>query len=107
MLYRGTIIIDFTGPDANAYTRLALALRESGWRHVETSSFVRDTNHIHDLWDGIGIVARFAWKVGTLSALTFTIQGTKTDFATNVSLKSTQSPATALDEIRSMPFPTP
>ena len=104
MKYRGLLNIDFTHPDANQQTRLSLALRKIGWRHVETSAFTRDSQSIDDLWEGIGLVAKYANRVGILSALTFHIQGAKS-FNKNVSLKSTQSPTKAVADIKQLPFP--
>jgi hypothetical protein len=105
MPYRSTLTFDFTGSDANQHTRLAVALREAGWVHVETSAFARDSDDITDLWEGIGIVARQAEKVGILSALNFQIQFALKDFSTNVSLSSTQSGPNALTEIKDRRFP--
>ena len=105
MIYRGIINIDFTSPDANAQTRLSLALREIGWLHVETSAFVRDTGNLDDIWEGIGIIARQAAKVGCLSALTFHIQGAESRFDQSVSLTSTQSASNAVSEIKGRKFP--
>ena len=104
MNYRGIINIDFTGGDGNQQTRLGLALCLDGWTHVETSAFIRETTNIDDLWRGIALVAKQAATVGVVSALTFHIQSSQ-DFAQNVSLKSTQSPQNALDEINAKPFP--
>ena len=108
MRYRGTINIDLSnlvGDQSNQYTRLSLALRESGWLHVETSAYIRDTQNIADLWDGIALVAKQTSAAGlTISALTFHIQGSD-DFARNVDITSTQSPANALRDIRALDFP--
>ena len=105
MNYRGTINIDFTGPDANAYTRLCLALRETGWIHVETSAFTRDTTDIDDLWEGIGLVARQAADIAPVSALTFHIQAAEVDFENNRNLTSTQGPQNAVRDIKAKRFP--
>lgn len=105
MQYRGTINIDFTCPDNNQHTRLSLALREAGWKHIETSAFVRNSDDIDDLWEGVGIVARQAASVGDMSAFTFHIQGASVDFERNVSLSSTQSGPNALREIKGRQFP--
>lgn len=106
MRYRGIINFDFTEADPNQHSRLSLALRETGWTHVETSAFVCDTDDIADLWEGFGLVARQADRVGIMSALTFHIQLAENDFTTNVSLETTQSSSNALDEIADLPFPS-
>lgn len=105
MIYRGIINFDFTDADGNQQTRLSLALREVGWIHVETSAFFRESTSLDDIWEGIGLVARQAAVVGSLSALTFHVQAASIDFQSSVPLKSTQSPANAVSDIKSRPFP--
>ena len=111
MKYRGTINFDLTDTKSlttlqkNERTALTLALIESGWLHVETSAFTRDTDNINDLWEGAYLVAKQTHANSLLlSAFTFHIQSSK-DFTTSIASSSTQSAANALARIRAHPFP--
>lgn len=111
MKYRGIINFDltntkgFTSKQKNARTELSLALVESGWLHVETSAYTRDTDDVSELWDGAFLVAKqtHAHKL-PMSAFTFHIQSSA-DFTSSISSTSTLSPTNALATIRALPFP--
>jgi hypothetical protein len=109
MKYRGIINFDVTGKltvkQKNERVALGLALVESGWLHIETSAFTRETDKVNDLWDGAILVAKLTNSARlTLSAFTFHIQSSQ-DFSTSIPSASTQSPANALARIRSISFP--
>lgn len=106
MRYRGVINFDFTNSKENEQQKLVIALRHSGWLHVETSAFVRESENINNIWEGISLVAKQASRIGILSALTFHIQASN-DFTQNVQYASTRNPANALNEISELPFPAP
>jgi hypothetical protein len=105
MKYRGTLNYDFTGTfDDNNATRLKLALRETGWLHVETSAFIIETDDLSRVWRGLELVAKQVSSIGTLSALTYHVQASD-DFLNSMEIRTTLNPANALTDIMSKPFP--
>jgi hypothetical protein len=75
MIYRGTITIDFTGPNGNEYNKLSVALTQAGWIRIETSLFIIESEELPVVWVGVELVAKQAASIGVLSALTFHVQG--------------------------------
>ena len=111
MKYRGIINFDLTGTSGftaaqkNARTALTLALVESGWLHIETSAYTRDTDNVSDLWEGAALVAKQTNAYSLpLSAFTFHIQSSN-DFTASIASTSTLNPSNALANIRALPFP--
>lgn len=108
MIYRGTINLDLSNVTValqNARTELTLALVQSGWLHVETSAFIRDTTNINDLWQGAALVAKQTSDAPLqVSAFTFHIQGAAS-LTNSIPSSSTLSPSNALTRINALPYP--
>jgi hypothetical protein len=102
--YKATLNVDYTGREfTNEITRLKNALVQAGWRWVETSAFVIETDNLGLVWRGIDLVARQTAAVGGhLSALTFHIQGSK-----NFDGLPSGKPGNAMKTILTRPFPQP
>ena len=107
MDYRAIRNVDFTELNSNEYTRLKLALVETGWVSVETSAFSIETDCLPAIWRGIELVARQAESAGKLSALTFHVQGAIDGFEKSLKYISDTTPKNALAAILSKPMPAP
>ena len=102
--YRATINIDFTDPNKNEYQRLVAALMQIGWKYLETSAFSFEGD-LPNVLVAMELVSKQCQTAGTLSALTFHIQG-----STNLSGKpypKAKSFRHALSEIRRKQLPEP
>ena len=103
LTYQAILNVDYTAPESNEYARLKHALVQAGWRWVETSAFVIDTDNLGLVWRGVDIVARQTASVGQLSAFTFHIQGSDHFIG---GAPSGDYPH-ALDNVLGQPFPHP
>lgn len=73
-MYKGTINLDYTGADNNAYAKLVAALLALDWRRVETSAFLIETEDVNAVLVGAELVAKQTALIGLLSAFTFHVQ---------------------------------
>src|SRR4051812_5798244 len=71
--YRAVINLDYTGQDANAYTRILKALEAAGWVYVETSAMAFDGD-LDGIRIALEILAKTLATPGLLSALTVQVQ---------------------------------
>ena len=104
--YRASLNIDFTKQKPNGYQKLIAALIKSGWRYVETSALILDTDDLGAIWGGLELVVKQCEHAGELSALTFHVQGSS-DFG-GISYRSSAMKRADPDaEIRELPWPKP
>jgi hypothetical protein len=104
MKYRAIINIDFTNQKENEYQRLIAALMQIGWQYLETSSLAFEGD-LPNILVAMELISKQCQTAGTLSALTFHIQG-----STNLDGKpypQSKSYRHALNEIRQKQFPEP
>ena len=66
--------IDFTYPKQNEYQRLIAAMMQVGWKYVETSALSCEGD-LPNILVAMELINKQCQAVGTLSALTFHIQG--------------------------------
>jgi hypothetical protein len=102
--YRAIINIDFTNPKQNEYQRLVAALLQIGWKYLETSALAFE-GELANVLVAMELLSKQCETAGTLSALTFHIQG-----STNLNGKpyrQSKSYPNALRDIRTKPLPEP
>jgi hypothetical protein len=104
MKYRAIINIDFTSPNENEYQRLIAALMQIGWKYLETSALAFEGD-LQNVLSAMELISKQCQTAGTLSALTFHVQGS-TNLNGKPYIKSKSYPF-ALDEIRKKPLPQP
>ena len=96
--------IDFTSQKESEYQRLIAALKKIGWKYVETSALAYEGD-LANVLVAMELIGKQCQAAGTLSALTFHIQG-----STNLSGKpypQAERYRYALGEIRTKQFPEP
>jgi hypothetical protein len=102
--YRAVINLDFTNPKKNEYQRLIAALLRIGWKYLETSALAFEGD-LSNVLAAMELISKQCQAAGTLSALTFHIQG-----STNLNGKpypQAKSFPNALSEIRRKQLPEP
>lgn len=102
--YRAIVNFDFTNPNQNEYQRLIAALLQIGWKYVETSALVFDGD-LPNVLLAMELISKQCESSGTLSALTFHIQGS-TSFDGRPYPQSKSYPD-ALKHIRKKRLPDP
>jgi hypothetical protein len=76
MLYNGAITLDYTGSKKhNERSQLMNALTQAGWKYAETSAVHLESGDLNAALLALEVLARAIGDVGTLSALTVSIQG--------------------------------
>jgi hypothetical protein len=103
MDYRAQVRIDFDGMQGNDYQKLVAAFTQLGWQYVQTTSFAVETPDIGVVLRAFEILAKQIQSAGTLTGLSFDIQGSD-DFA-GVSYPAIANHPNALEQIRAKPFP--
>jgi hypothetical protein len=104
MKYRAIVNIDFTNPKQTEYQRLIAALMQIGWKYLETSALAFEGD-LPNVLVAMELISKQCQTAGTLSALTFHIQG-----STNLGGKpypQNKSYRDALSEIRRKQLPEP
>jgi hypothetical protein len=104
MKYCAIVNIDFTNPKQNEYQRLIAALMQIGWQYLETSALAFEGD-LPNVLVAMELISKQCQTAGTLSALTFHIQG-----STNLDGKpypQSKSYRYALSEIRRKQLPEP
>jgi hypothetical protein len=104
MTYRGSISIDFTGQNGNEYNKLSVALLQAGWKRIETSLFIIESDDLSVVWVGVELVAKQAASIGVLSALTFGVHGSNN--WNGQAIAAAPNHPNAMQEILQKPLPT-
>jgi hypothetical protein len=102
--YRAIVNIDFTSPRANEYQRLIAALMQLGWKYLETSALSYEGD-LPNVLVAMELISKQCQAGGTLSALTFHVQGS-TDLRGKPYPQARSFPY-ALRDIRNKPLPEP
>ena len=102
--YRAIINIDFTNPKQNEYQRLVAALMQIGWKYLETSALSFE-GALPNVLVAMELISKQCQTAGTLSALTFHIQGS-TNFNGKPYPQAKSFPC-GLNEIRRKQLPEP
>jgi len=105
VIYRATLNIDFTGIVKNEYQKLVAALLATGWRYLETTAFILETEQLARAFVAFELIAKQCAAAGTLSALTIHIQGSE-DFG-GVAYPAADNHPNAVANIRGKPWPEP
>jgi hypothetical protein len=102
--YRASINLDYTNSASNEYQYLVSALIQAGWKYVETSSLVLDTEDLNAVWRGISLVMKQDSSISGLSSLTFHVQGSN-DFANGLAYPYAHGHPGALASVEGKPYP--
>lgn len=102
--YRAVVNIDFSYAKQNEYQRLLAAMMQMGWKYLETSALSFEGD-LPNILVAMELINKHCQSIGTLSALTFHIQG-----STNLNGKEypqSKSFKYALTQLREKPLVKP
>jgi hypothetical protein len=103
MQYRAAIRLDFNDKNTNEYQKLITALIETGWEYVETSAVAVETHDLGAILRAMVLCARQIPDSGTLTGLSFDIQGSE-DFGGSAYAAAANHP-NAIADINAKPLP--
>ena len=103
--YRAVLNLDYTGQSSNEYQYLLSALIQAGWKYVETSALILETDDRSKIWRGISLVMKQDSSIPQEpSAITIHIQAS-TDFENGISYLYADQHPQALTSVESKSYP--